>query len=106
MNNEVITVIIKSVIAILSVVITTVVIPYVKSKMGEDKFAQLTVYIEYAIRCAEQIYTPDQWAEKKAYVMDYILAKAKEMKIELTENDINILVEGLVNLVKHDKEGK
>ena len=106
MNHEVVSVIIKAVIAILSVVITTVVIPYIKNKMGEDKYAELVNYVEWAVRCAEQLYTPEQWAEKKDYVMKYILEKAKEMNINLTENDINILVEGIVNLVKHDKEEK
>lgn len=106
MNHEIVSVIIKSIVAILSVVITTVVIPYIKQRLGDDKYAELTNYVEWAVRCAEQIYTPEQWAEKKEYVMKYILAKAEEMKIELTEDDINILVEGVVNLVKHDKEGK
>ena len=104
MNNEVVSVIIKSIVAILSVVITTVVIPYLKNKLGEDKYAELTNYVEWAVRCAEQIYTPDEYAKKKEYVMNYIIAKAKEMNIALSEEDIDILIEGVVNLVKHDKQ--
>ena len=106
MNNELVSVIIKSIVAILSVVVTTVIVPYIKQRLGDDKYAELTNYVEWAVRSAEQIYTPEEWEQKKAYVMNYIIAKAGELKIELTENDINILVEGIVNLVKHDKEGK
>ena len=106
MNNELVSVIIKSIVAILSVVVTTVIVPYIKQRLGDDKYAELTNYVEWAVRSAEQIYTPEEWEQKKAYVMNYIIAKAAELKIELTENDINILVEGIVNLVKHDKEGK
>ena len=104
MNNELVSVIIKSIVAILSVVVTTVIVPYIKQRLGDDKYAELTNYVEWAVRSAEMLYTPEEWAEKKAYVMNYIIAKAGELKIELTENDINVLVEGIVHLVKKDKE--
>ena len=104
MNNEVVTVIIRAVVAILSVVITTVIVPYIKGKMGEAKFKELEGYIEYAVRCAEQVYTPEQWKEKKEYVSAYIIRKARELNIELSSEDIDILIEGIVNLVKHGEE--
>lgn len=106
MNHELVSVIIKSIVAILSVVVTTVIVPYIKQRLGDDKYAELTNYVEWAVRSAEQLFSPEEWQEKKDYVMTYIVTKAKELKIELTEEDINILVEGIVNLVKHDKEGK
>lgn len=104
MNHELVSVIIKAIVAILSVMVTTVIVPYIKQRLGDDKYAELTNYVEWAVRCAEQIYTPEQWAEKKDYVMTYIIAKAAELKIELTEEDINILIEGVVHLIKKDKE--
>lgn len=100
MSNEVISLIIKSLVLILSALITTVVIPYVKGKIGEDKYNEIKFYVEYAVRCAEQLYTPEQWAEKKEYVMAYITRKAQELGIDMTEEDINVLIEGIVNEVK------
>lgn len=104
MNNEVITVIIKAIIMVLSVLVSSVLIPYLKDKIGENKYAELCNYVEWAVRCAEQLYTPEQWSEKKEYVTAYIIRKAKELNMELTEEDINVLIEGIVNLVKHNKE--
>ena len=101
MNNEMITVIVKAVVAVLSVLITSVVIPYIKGKIGENKYNEIKYYVEYAVRCAEQIYTPEQWQEKKAYVKEYIIRKAKEFGIDMTEEDINVLIEGIVNEVKY-----
>lgn len=101
MNNEMVSVIVKAVVAVLSVLITSVVIPYIKGKTGENKYNEIKYYIEYAVRCAEQIYTPEQWQEKKAYVKEYIIRKANEFGIDMTEEDINILIEGVVNEVKH-----
>ena len=103
MNNEMMTVIIKAIVAVVSVLITSVVITYIKGKIGENKYNEIKYYVEYAVRCAEQIYTPEQWQEKKAYVKEYIICKAKEFGIDMTEEDINVLIEGIVNEVKHNK---
>lgn len=102
--NEITTIIIKAVLAILSVLITTVLVPYLKEQLGDKKFDELTVFIEYAVRCAEQLYTPEQWKEKKEYVSMRVVKKAKEMHIEISETDIDLIIEGMVNLVKHDKK--
>ncbi len=101
MNNEMITVIIKAVLAILSVFITTVIIPFIKEKLGEAKYNQLVEYTECAVRCAEQLYTPEEWEKKKEYVSQYITEKANDMGIGLNEQDIDLLIEGVVNLIKH-----
>ena len=101
MNDEMITIIIKSLLAILSVFITAVVIPYVKEKLGEAKYNQLVEYTKYAVRCAEQMFTPEEWEKKKEYVSKYITDKATEMGIGLNEQDIDLLIEGVVNLIKH-----
>ena len=81
--------------------ITSVVIPYIKEKIGENKYDTIKRYIIYAVRCAEQVYTPEQWQEKKAYVMAYISRKAEELGINMTAEDLDILIEGIVNEVKH-----
>lgn len=104
MNHEVVSVIIKAVLAILSVVVTSVLVPYLKQRLGDDKYTELTEYVAWAVRSAEMLFSPEEWAEKKDYVVDHVIAKAKELKIELTEEDVNVLIEGLVHLIKHDKE--
>lgn len=101
MNEEMITIIIKAVLAILSVFITTVLVPYIKERIGNDKYNKLVEYTKYAVRCAEQLYTPEQWEEKKKYVSQYITEKANDMGIGLNEQDIDLLIEGVVNLIKH-----
>ena len=101
MTNEMITVIVKAVLAILSVFITTVLVPYIKERIGNDKYNKLVEYTKYAVRCAEQIYTPEEWEKKKQYVSQYITEKANDMGIGLNEQDIDLLIEGVVNLIKH-----
>ncbi len=98
--NDLSTVMFRSFLMILTTVITAFVIPYIKSKIGESRWQRLQEYAEYAVRCAEQLYTADEWEAKKRYVYSYVLQKSGELGMDLTEKDIDLLVEGIVNLVK------
>lgn len=98
--NELTTVALKCLIMILTTAITTVLVPYYRSKISEEKWLKLQDYAIYAVRYAEQIYTPEEWAQKKKYVYGYVLTRAEDMGLPLTEQDIDILVEGVVNMIK------
>lgn len=58
-------------------------------------------YAEYAVRSAEQLYTQFENEQKKEYVYNYICDKVSELQLDLDHEDVNILVEGLVNAIKH-----
>lgn len=105
MDNNTINMLIKAVITCITVILTTFVIPWIKSKIDADKMVKIEEYCELAVRCAEQIYTPDEWLKKKEYVMDYISRKAHEFGVELTIEDINNMIEGIVNSVKASNRG-
>lgn len=100
MNSELMKIILEAIVAVAAVLITGYLIPWLKGMIGEDKFALLISYITYAIHAAEQVYTPEQWQEKKNYVLDYVRNKAEEIGISLSDNDIENLIEGLVNRIK------
>ncbi len=102
MSNEIFVKVCISVITILSALITTFVIPYIKSKISQQNLDKLIEYTKIAVRCAEQIYTPEQWKEKKQYVMDYLLDLVNnKLNINITENELDVIVEGIVNEIKH-----
>ena len=61
--NELTTVALKCLIRLITTAFTVVIIPYIRQKMGEEKWLRFMEYIEYAVRCAEQIYTPEEWEE-------------------------------------------
>lgn len=96
--NEVATVALKCLIMILTTAITCVVIPYIKNKIGDDRWEKLQQYTEIAVRYAEQTFLENE--DKKEYVYHYILVKANELGLGLDEQDIDVLVEGVVNAVK------
>lgn len=102
MTNELFVKVCISIITILSALITTFVIPFIKSKISQQNLDKLIEYTKIAVRCAEQIYTPEQWKEKKQYVMDYLLSFVNyRLNIKIKEEDLDVIVEGIVNEVKH-----
>lgn len=94
--------ILSSLVTIMCALITAYVIPYIKSKVSAQQLEQLNYYAEKAVRCAEQIYTPDEWKEKKIFVMNYLANVLNEsLNIHVTYEEMNAIVEGLVNEIKH-----
>lgn len=105
MTNELLVKIIGAVITIIIALVSAYVIPFVKSKIGESNFSMLLGYIDAGVRCAEQLYTVEQWKEKKQYVFDYTKGLIdKVVHIKLTDDEIDTLIEGMVNEVKHGGE--
>lgn len=105
MSNELFIKIIGAVITILVALITGFVIPWIKSKFNETQLKKLDYYLNLAVRCANQIYTPDEWMAKKEYVTWYISDKVnKELRLTLTSKDIDVLIEGVVNQVKGESK--
>lgn len=68
-----ITPIIEAVFALLAVVITAVVIPYIKSRTTAQQQAEINAWVKIAVTSAEQIYKgAGRGEEKKAYVLDWL----------------------------------
>ena len=101
MTNELFIKIVSAIITIITALITAYVIPWLKTRINENQLAQLNRYIELAVRCANQIYTKEQWIEKKEFVLNYITEVVNDkFSLSLNELDIDMMIEGFVNEVK------
>lgn len=102
MNNEVFLKITTAIITIAVTLITGYLIPWLKSKINQTQLEKIDYYVRLAVRCADQIYTTEQWAQKKEYVTKYITDVCnKTFNLTLTETDIDVLIEGAVNDLRH-----
>lgn len=91
----------KILIALLGVLVTGYLIPWIKNHVSESQMRQLDYYCSVAVRCAEQIFTPEQFNEKKQYVTEYIRRVVDaRLSIKITDEDIDLIVEGVVNAIK------
>lgn len=104
MNVDTVNILIKGLVSINVALITAFVIPWLKNRIGESKLAEIQKYAEIVVRCAEQIFSPEEWQRKKAYALSYITDKANEIGIEMTEEDLNSLIESTVNYIKYGTE--
>ena len=69
------TVIIEFIIALLSAVVTTFLIPYLKQRLSEEKQKKLLFWVQTAVKAAEQIYGSKTGQQKKEYVVAFLLSK-------------------------------
>lgn len=100
MNPELITKLVESIVTVVIVIISAYVIPWLKNKVGEDKYATIIEFAEIVVRSAEKIYTPEQWQEKKQYAVNLVIEKAKNLGIDLSVEEVNAIIEGAVQAVK------
>ena len=88
-----ITPIIEAVAALIAVIITAVVIPYIKSKATTQQQAQINAWVKIAVAAAEQIYKGSgRGEEKKEYVINWL----EERGFTLDEDELDALIESAV----------
>lgn len=100
MNQEIIDLVVKLVIAVVSVLITGYFIPWIKSLVDSTKYNDLLTMVEMCVEAANQIYTPEEWEKKKSYVVELVCNYAADHKVNITMSEINALIEGFVKAVK------
>ena len=70
-----ITDIIEAIIVLISALITTFLLPYIRQKLNDEKRQKLIFWIETAVKAAEQIYGSKAGQQKKDYVVAFLLSK-------------------------------
>lgn len=93
MGNIDITTIANALIALVAAVITTFVIPYIKSKTTENQRKTFSEWAKIAVKAAEQIYKGSgRGPEKKKYVLDFLNSKG----YKLDESSLEVTIEAAV----------
>lgn len=88
-----ITPIIEAVAALIGVIITCVLIPYIKSKTTTEQQKEINAWVKIAVSAAEQLFTGSgRGEEKKAYVIAWL----KERGITVDEAELDALIEAAV----------
>lgn len=100
MTNELLTEIIKAIFTIIGVLIAAYVMPWLKEKIGEQKYNNFIDFVDRCVRAADQIYEPEQWLDKKVYVVGLVQDYAHKIGLCLDEAEIDAIIEGLVNILR------
>lgn len=85
--------IVNAVITLIAAIVTTFLIPWIKSKIDAAKLDQIVEWVGIAVRAAEQIYNESGMGEKKKqYVLDFLASKG----FTLDPDSINAMIEAAV----------
>lgn len=99
-NKELYDLVVKLIFAIISVVITGYLLPWIKTYMGAEKMDALMVFIEKCVEAAEKLFLPEEKSTKKEYVRQLAIQRLNELGISMSEEALDALIEGFVKSVK------
>ncbi len=99
--NEVLFKIILALIPVLGTILTSVIVPYIREKIGNEKLAKYEYWASMAVECAEMMFKEQGMGEtKKEYVTNFLNEMFNKNKIVITEEQLNILIESCVKQMK------
>lgn len=87
----------EAIITIVSLVLTGIVIPYIKQRIGEEKTENLKKWVSVGVKAAEQMYGGKTGQQKKEYVVSFLLSKGIVFDVDEVEAMIEAEVYKLTN---------
>lgn len=101
-----ITQIVVAVLGLLGLIITTVLVPWIKSKLTNEQWQMIVNYAYAGVQAAEIIFNAQGQGEAKfAWVADYIEQRCAEHGIKIDTDTIKVVIENAwkeFGLDKHD----
>lgn len=82
----------EAIITIVSLLVTSFLIPYIKQKLSVEKYEDLKKWVNVGVKAAEQIYGSKTGQEKKEYVVSFLKSKGITFDI----NEVSALIESEV----------
>lgn len=86
-----------AIIPVLGVILTSFVVPYIKELIGNEKLEKYEYWVNMAVRAAEMMWTESgKGTEKKEYVVQFLTETFNKNKINITDEQMNLLIEAAV----------
>ena len=98
-TETIITIISRIIIPVCGAIITYFVIPWLKAKIGAEKFNAIMSWVYRAVEAAEQIFPAGDNSSKYEYAVNLIKVQAKKHGVELTDEEIRTLIESAVSVL-------
>lgn len=104
MKSEILVQLMTGVIMVIGALISTYLIPYLKSLTLSKKMENLVDFIFGCVRWANQTIPKEEFTRKKKEVTEVVIDYAKnKLNVDITEQQIDTLIEAAVNSVKVGK---
>lgn len=93
--------ILLAIITLVGTVVSGFVIPWLKNKLTDHQYDTLASLVRVGVFAAEQLFTSEQWKEKKQYVVD--LLEENGYKVDVTA--VDALIEATVRELRIEQGG-
>lgn len=97
-----ITAIVQALITLITALITTFALPYIKERLSVSKLEKLSFWVETAVKAAEQIFGSKTGLQKKEYVVNFLLSKGIVVDID----EVTALIESSVYKLTKEQENQ
>lgn len=94
----------KLALMIATLVITRYVVPWIKAKTQNDTMSVLIDWVMQAVLAAEQCHQAQSGAERKAIVTSFIKELLAQKNIDLSDEEIDVMIEAAVKQMNAAKE--
>ena len=88
-------------IALAGVILTAYIIPLLKQSLSSKQLENVRLAVNTSVRAAEMLFSTEQGAAKKQWVLDYLASQ----NIVVDEEQLNALIEEAVYELNKDKNG-
>ena len=94
--------IILAIITLIGAIITRYLIPWLKDKLDDRQYNVLATLVRVGVFAAEQLFSSEQWKEKKQYVVDLL----KENGYTVDTTAVDALIESTVRELRIEQGQK
>ncbi len=85
--------IVIALIGVLGTIVTTCLVPYIKSKVTVNQYNTIRYWVNIAVEAAEKIYNESgMGTEKKSYVKNFLVSKG----FDLNDMEVEVMIESAV----------
>ena len=93
--------IITATITLITAILTTFIIPWLKEKYSTEKLSKWQAYVDIAVEAAEQLYNANDGYAKKQYVLEYLSKKG----IKFDSDTVDKMIESSVLTLHNELYG-
>ena len=94
--------IILAIITLIGAIITRYLIPWIKDRLDDRQYDVFATLVRVGVYAAEQLFTSEQWKEKKQYVLDLLV----ENGYQIDATAVDALIEATVRELRIEQGGQ
>ena len=99
MSRDILLEVLKLVVMLVSVLVTSYVIPWIKANTDSKKLQTVFDWVEQGVHAEEQMYGAKTGTQKKRCVTEFLQKIIKAKKINISDQELEMLIEAAVQVM-------